>query len=67
MSAEQLLREETDLKSISKNFKSNSPKVDIRDLLLRIRQKEKKDKNKKYLFLVLLCCVIGFTGIIATF
>ena len=42
MSAEQLLREETDLKSISKNFKSNSPKVDIRDLLLRIRQKEKK-------------------------
>ena len=45
----------------------NSRKVDINDLLSKVRQEKNKEKKENYIFLALICGVVAATGIIASF
>ena len=44
-----------------------SRKVDINDLLSKVRQEKNKEKKENYIFLGLICAVVAVTGIIASF
>ena len=43
-----------------------APRVNINDLLLKVKQEEKKEKKENYIFLGIICTVITVTGIIAS-
>ena len=45
----------------------SSKKVDINDLLSKVRQEKFKEKKENYIFLGLICAVVAVTGIIASF
>jgi len=63
MSGEQLTAK--DLNKSSTDYKSK--RVDINDLLLKVRQEKIKEKKENYIFLCLICTVVAVTGIIASF
>ena len=63
MSGEQLTAK--DLNKSSIDYKSK--RVDINDLLLKVRQEKVKEKKENYIFLGLICAVVAVTGIIASF
>ena len=62
MSGEQLTTKELDTNSINRK----SGKVDINDLLSKVRQEKNKEKKENYIFLCLICLVVAVTGIIAS-
>jgi len=68
MSGEQLtakeLNETTEFRSIKRNSAS---KVNIVNLLSKVRQEKNKEKKENYIFLSLICAVVVVTGIIASF
>jgi len=68
MSGEQLVAKEligaSEVKS-SKNSNTAS-RVNINDLLLKVRQQKEKEKKENYIFLGLICAVVTVTGIIAS-
>ncbi len=68
MSREQLIAKELDgtLKNNSLN-KSEKSKVNINDLLYKVRQEKSKEKKENYMFLGLVVGVLTLTGIIASF
>ena len=69
MSGEQLTAKEpinTSEVQLSKNSNTAS-RVNINDLLSKVKQEEKKEKKDNYIFLGLICAVIAITGIIASF
>ena len=45
----------------------SSRRVDINDLLSKVRQEKNKEKKENYIFLSLICGVVAITGIIASF
>jgi len=66
MSGEQLTAKEsinTSEVQLSKNSNTAS-RVNINDLLLKVRQEQEKEKTENYIFLGLICAVITVTGII---
>ena len=63
MSGEQLTAK--DLNKSSTDYKSK--RVDINDLLLKVRQEKTKEKKENYIFLCLICAVVVVTGIIASY
>ena len=63
MSGEQLTAKDLNKTPIA----SSSKKVDINDLLSKIRQEKNKEKKENYIFLGLICGVVTVTGIIASF
>lgn len=68
MSGEQLTAKEpinTSEVQLSKNSNTAS-RVNINDLLLKVRKEQEKDKTENYIFLGLICAVIAFTGIVAS-
>ena len=68
MSGEQLTAKEsinTSEVQLSKNSNTAS-RVNINDLLLKVRQEKDKEKRENYIFLGLICTVVTVTGIIAT-
>ena len=68
MSGEMLTAKEsinTSEVQLSKNSNTSS-RVNIHDLLLKVRQEQEKEKTENYIFLGLICAVITVTGIIAT-
>ena len=46
---------------------NSSKKVDINNLLAKVRQEKNKEKKENYIFLGLICGVVAVTGIIASF
>tara|TARA_B100000959_G_scaffold91485_1_gene97260 strand:+ start:328 stop:537 length:210 start_codon:yes stop_codon:yes gene_type:complete len=69
MSGEQLTAKElinTSEVQLLKNSNTAS-RVNINDLLLKVRQEQEKEKKENYIFLGLICAVIAVTGIIASF
>ena len=62
MSGEQLTAKDLNKTSIDQT----SRKVDINDLLSKVRQEKNKEKKENYIFLGLICAVITVTGIIAS-
>ena len=63
MSGEQLTA-----KDPNKTTKAYSSKrVDIINLLSKVRQEKNKEKKENYIFLGLICGVVAVTGFIASF
>ena len=63
MSGEQLTAK--DLNKASINHRSK--KVNINDLLSKVRQEKNKERKENYIFLGLICGVVAVTGFIASF
>ena len=67
MSGEQLnakaLNKAFNIKSITKLKKS---RVNINELLLKVKKEKNKEKKENYIFLTLICLIIGVTGLIAS-
>ena len=67
MSGEQLTAKESNSNSDVNSFnKSKSSKVDINDLLYRVREEKSKERKENYMFLGLVVGVLAVTGIIAS-
>ena len=68
MSGEQLTAKELINTSDVQLLKNSNitPRVNINDLLAKLKQEEKKEKNENYIFLGIICTVITVTGIIAS-
>ena len=45
----------------------SSKRVDINNLLSKVRQEKNKEKKENLIFLSLICGVVAVTGIIASF
>jgi len=63
MSGEQVAAKDLNKTSIA----HSSKKVDINDLLSKVRQEKNKEKKENYIFLAVICGVVAATGIIASF
>ena len=63
MSGEQLTAKDLNKTLIGQSSK----RVDINDLLSKVRQEKNKEKKENYIFLYLICGVVAVTGIIASF
>ena len=63
MSGEQLTAKDLNKTSIA----HSSKKVDINDLLAKVRQEKNKEKKENLIFVGLVCGVVAVTGIIASF
>ena len=50
---------------LSKNSNTAS-RVNIHELLSKVRQEQVKEKKENYIFLGLICAVIAVTGVIAS-
>ena len=67
MSGEQLTLKELKKTLNSNSFlKSKSRKVDINDLLYKVRIKKSKERKENFMFLGLVVGVLAVTGIIAS-
>ena len=68
MSGEQLTAKEsinTSEVQLSENSNTAS-RVNINDLLSKLKQEKNKEKKENYIFLGLICAVITVTGVIAS-
>ena len=63
MSGEQLTAKDLNKTPID----HSSKKIDINDLLAKVRQEKNKEKKENYIFLGLICGVVAITGAIASF
>ena len=63
MSGEQLTAKDLNKTSIGQSSK----RVDINNLLSKVRQEKNKQQKENYIFLGLICGVVAVTGIIASF
>ena len=63
MSGEQLTAKDVNKTAIN----HRSKKVNINDLLLKVRQEKNKERKENYIFLGLICGAVAVTGIIASF
>ena len=45
----------------------SSKRVDINNLLSKVRQEKNKEKKENYIFLAVICGVVVVTGIVASF
>ena len=67
MSGEQLTAKESNSNSDVNSFnRSKSSKVDINDLLYRVREEKSKERKENYMFLGLVVGLLTVTGIIAS-
>ena len=63
MSGEQLTAKDLNKTSIA----SSSKRVDINDLLSKVRQEKNKERKENYIFLGIICGVVAVSGFIASF
>ena len=66
MSGEQLTSKELKNPSNITFGKSKTPRVNINNLLYRVREEKNKEKRENYVFLGLVVGVLTVTGIIAS-
>ena len=50
----------------TQSIKSKTSKVNINNLLSKVRKENNKEKKENYIFLGLICAVVAVTGIIAS-
>ena len=63
------MKDDNQLSDIHKDFlssKNENSKVNINDLLQKVRLKQKREKKENAVFLSLVCGVVAVTGIIAS-
>ena len=63
MSGEQLTAKDLNKTSIA----HSSKRVDINNLLAKVREEKNKEKKENLIFVGLICGVVAVTGIIASF
>ena len=67
MSGEILTAKELNKESSSHKFSElNKSKVNINDLLYKVRLEKNKEKKENYIFLGIICGVVAVTGILAS-
>ena len=66
MSGEQITIKDLDKTSAEHSIKQNKPRVNINDLLTKVRQQKHKDKKENYIFLGLVVSVLVVTGDLAS-
>jgi len=66
MSGEQLTTKDLNEPTVELNNNQKKPRVNINDLLDRVREEKNKEKKENYIFLFLIVGVLGVTGIIAS-
>ena len=68
MSGEQITAKELDSTTKIQSLKTDpiSRRVNINELLLKVRQEKNKEKKENYIFLVLIFGAVAVTGIIAS-
>jgi len=68
MSGETLTAKELNKALKSQNYSNlNKSRVNINDLLHKVRLEKNKEKKENYIFLGIICGVVAVTGIIASF
>ena len=68
MRGEQLTAKELNKNNNTNSFtKSNTLKVNINELLYKVRAEKNKERKENYMFLGLVVGVLAVTGIIASF
>mgnify|MGYP001326124303 CR=1 FL=1 len=66
MSGEQIIEKKINLASREESVKSKTLRVNINNLLSKVREERSKERKENYLFLGLICTVVVVTGIIAS-
>ena len=66
MSGEQITAKVTNSTVKTQSIKSKTSKVNINNLLSKVRKENNKEKKENYIFLGLICAVVAVTGIIAS-
>ena len=60
-------KESINISEVQLSNKSNTAsRVNITDLLSRVREEKNREKKENYIFLGLICAVVTVTGIIAS-
>ena len=66
MSGEQITAKVINSTHKTRSIKSKTSKVNINNLLSKVRKENNKEKKENYIFLGLICAVVAVTGIIAS-
>ena len=66
MSGEQLIAKAINSNVKTQSIRSKTSKVNINNLLSKVRKENNKEKQENYIFLGLICAVVAVTGIIAS-
>ena len=66
MSGEQITAKVNDSTVKTQSIRSETSRVNINNLLSRVRKENNKEKKENYIFLGLICAVVAVTGIIAS-
>lgn len=66
MSGEQITAKVINSTVKTQSIKSKTSKVNINNLLSKVRKENSKEKKENYIFLGLICAVVAVTGIIAS-
>ena len=66
MSGEQITAKVINSTRKTRSIKSKISKVNINNLLSKVRKENNKEKQENYIFLGLICAVVAVTGIIAS-
>ena len=66
MSGEQITAKVINSTVTTQSIKSKTSRVNINNLLSRVRKENNKEKKENYIFLGLICAVVAVTGIIAS-
>ena len=66
MSGEQITAKTINSTIKTQSIRSKTSKVDINNLLSKVRKENNKEKKENYIFLGLICGVVVVTGIIAS-
>ena len=66
MSGEQITAKVINSNVKTQSIKSKTSKVNINNLLTKVRKENDKEKKENYIFLGLICTVVAVTGIIAS-
>ena len=66
MSGEQLTAKAINSNVKTQSIRSKTSKVNINNLLSKVRKENNKEKKENYIFLGLICAVVAVTGIIAS-
>ena len=66
MSGEQITAKVINSNVKTQSIRSKTSKVNINNLLSKVRKENNKEKKENYIFLGLICAVVAATGIIAS-
>jgi len=66
MSGEQITAKVINSNVKTQSIRSKTSKVNINNLLSKVRKENNKEKKENYIFLGLICGIVAVTGIIAS-